>query len=397
MELGLSSRNGTGLANGPATGDRLNGVDAPKDGAPSALAQSLSMINLEPPMKRMMEPLVRELCSAACAGRAPGTPGGLRARGLVRDALRDAGLDPIEQRIASSAGANLLATIKGDVDRWVLVAAHYDHLGGDARRFFPGADDNAAAVAILVEVARGLAKKRADGRGVIIAAFDAEEPPYFLTGEMGSTWFTKRASEIGVALDRIDLMVCMDLVGHALGPDGLPDDVRSSLFALGAERSAGTSAIVDDLARSESGLVVRRADAEIIPPLSDYDAFWKREIPFLFLTAGRSARYHTPEDTPEHLAWPKIEATARWLERLVRRACAREDVVRFLPEARDDASTLRSFVDLVAPLVHVSPLAKDALDRAQALLERCDREGRLPSALASEPSALVLGLESALA
>jgi Zn-dependent M28 family amino/carboxypeptidase len=342
--------------------------------------------------------LVDELCSPACAGRAPGTPGGLRARALVRDALRETGLDPIEQRIASSTGANLLATMKGDVDRWVLVAAHYDHLGGNARHFFPGADDNAAAVAILVEVARGLAKKRADGRGVIIAAFDAEEPPYFLTGQMGSTWFTKHSNEIGVPLDRIDLMVCMDLVGHALGPQGLPDDVRSSLFALGAERSAGTSAIVDDLAKSEAGLVVRRADAEIIPPLSDYDAFWKREIPFLFLTAGRSARYHTPEDTPEHLAWPKIEATARWLEQFVRRACARaEPTVRFLPSARDDASTLRSFIDLVAPLVDVSPLAKDALDRARSLLEQCDREGRLPSALASEPSALVLGLESALA
>src|SRR5688572_6118497 len=105
-------------------------------------------------MKRSMEPLVRELCSPACAGRGVGTVGGIRARGLVRDALRDAGLDPIEQRIAKSAGANLLATIKGDVDRWVVVAAHYDHLGGDERRFFPGADDNAAAVAILVEVAR---------------------------------------------------------------------------------------------------------------------------------------------------------------------------------------------------------------------------------------------------
>ena len=233
---------------------------------------------------------------------------------------------------------------------------------------------------------------------MIIAAFDAEEPPYFLTGQMGSSYFTQHASEIGVPLDEIDLMVCMDLVGHALGPEGLPDDVRGSIFALGAERSEGTGAIVDELARSEAGLVVRRADAEIIPPLSDYDAFWKREVPFLFLTAGRSVRYHTPEDTPEHLDWPKIERTARWLERFVRKSCARDETrVRFLEDARDDASTLRSFIDLVAPLEALSPLAKSALERARDLLAHCDRDGRLPDVHAGEPSALLLALENALA
>jgi Zn-dependent M28 family amino/carboxypeptidase len=287
-------------------------------------------------------------------------------------------------------GANLVATIPGDTDRYVLVAAHYDHLGGDHRRFYAGADDNAAAVAILVEVARGLAQNRADGRGVIIAAFDAEEPPYFLSGQMGSQHWAKHAREI----DKVDFMVCMDLVGHALGPDGLPDSVRGSLFALGAERSSGTAQHVD--AVKEAGLFVRRADAEIIPPLSDYDAFWKREIPFLFLTCGRSARYHTPEDTPEHLDWRKMERTAGWLEGFVRRTCARDDRITFSGN-RDDRSTLDSYVDLVAPLAAISPLAESAEKRARELLAHCDTRGALPRALADEPSALVLGLESALA
>jgi len=215
-----------------------------------------------------MRPLVEQLCAPECAGRAPGTPGGLRARGLVRDALRAAGTDPVEQAIGRSRGANLIATLPGDSDRWVLVAAHYDHLGGDGRTFCPGADDNAAAVAILVEVAHKLAAKRADGRGVIIAAFDAEEPPYFMTGQMGSSYFAQHAAEVGAPLESIDLMVCMDLVGHALGPEGLPGEVRSSLFALGAERSAGTAALVDDLASSERGVIIRRVDDWGYPRLS---------------------------------------------------------------------------------------------------------------------------------
>jgi hypothetical protein len=348
-----------------------------------------------------MKPLVEELCSKECAGRAPGTPGGVRARQLVRNALRDAGLDPVEQAIGASKGANLVATLPGDVDRWVLVAAHYDHLGANARTYFPGADDNAAAVAIVVEVARGLARKRADGRGVIVAAFDAEEPPYFLTGEMGSQYFARHAeASFGTPLDRIDLMLCMDLCGHALGPEGLPDDVRSSVFALGAERSVGTSAIVDEIARAEEGVIVRRVDAEVIPPLSDYDPFWKRRVPFLFLTSGRSQRYHTPEDTPEHLDWRKMGATARWLERMVRRACARpEDRVEFAKGwgARDDASTLRTFLEVVAPLAALSPLAAEGQKTARELLLQCDACGQLPDGLARAPARLVEGLESGLA
>jgi len=343
----------------------------------------------------LMRDLVTELCSPACAGRAPGTPGGIRARSLVVDALRAAGLDPYEQRIGSSGGANVLATLPGAVDRWVLVAAHYDHLGARGRDFYPGADDNAAAVAILVETARRLAARRADGRGVIVAAFDAEEPPYFLTGQMGSAYFAAHAP---VPLESIDMMVCMDLVGHAMGPEGLPADVRSSLFALGAERSRGTAALVDGIARAEADVVVRRADAEIIPPLSDYDAFWKRERPFLFLTCGRSARYHTTRDTPEHLDWSKMDATARWLERFVRASCERpDDRVVFTADGRDDRATLTSVLDLVRSLETMSPAAASGAAMARELLERCDASGRLPASLASGPPSLVAALENALA
>lgn len=311
-------------------------------------------------MLPQMKELVDALCSRECAGRAAGTPGGIRARGLVRDALRKAGLDPAEQKIGRSKGANLVATLPGEVDRWVLVAAHYDHLGTDGKTFYPGADDNASAVAILVDVAGALAKKRADGRGVIIAAFDAEEPPYFLTGEMGSGWYANHATEVGPGLDKIDMMVCMDLVGHALGGGALPAEIGGSLFALGAERSDGTGALVDELAESEAGLFVRRADAEIIPPMSDYDAFWKREVPFLFLTAGRSARYHTPQDTPEHLDWSKMSATARWLERYVRATCARPEKAIAFRDERDDASTLRSLAALAPQIPAAELLAAHA-------------------------------------
>lgn len=335
-----------------------------------------------------MNELIERLCSDECAGRRPGTPGGEAARRIVVQAFRDAGLDPYEQPVPGCGGANVLAKIRGDVPRYVLVGAHFDHLGTIGRHVFRGADDNAAAVAILVEVGRALAAEHT-GRGVIIAAFDGEEPPHFMSGAMGSREFVR------VNRDPIDFMVCMDLVGHRFGPASLPDEVGGSLFALGTERSRGTYELVHSMKRAEAGLVVRPADAEIIPPLSDYEAFWTERIPFLFLSAGRSRVYHTPEDTPDKLDDPKITATARWLTRFVR-ASRDRDELRFV-DASLDRGTLDEVGEMLDVLSAVSPEAGFARQQVTKLAGACDRAGNLPAARRGELGALVGMLESSLA
>jgi Zn-dependent M28 family amino/carboxypeptidase len=334
-----------------------------------------------------MRELIEQLCSEECAGRAPGTPGGLAARRLVVGALRTAGLDPYEQPVAGCGGANVLAKIGGDAKRYVLVGAHFDHLGRHGRETYWGADDNAAAVAVLVEVARSLASER-EGRGVIIAAFDAEEPPYFGSGAMGSRAFV-RANR-----DPIDFMVCMDLVGHRFGSAVVPDEVGASLFALGSERSRGTHALVSSLKRVEPGVIVRAADAEIIPPLSDYEPFWEREIPFLFLSAGRSRVYHTPDDTPDKLDYDKIAATARWLTRFVRAARTR-DATQFVHGSLD-RGTLDEVGEIVGALTGLAPDAAMAQTFINHLRDACDRAGNLPDARRGEVGSLVAMLEARL-
>jgi Zn-dependent M28 family amino/carboxypeptidase len=339
--------------------------------------------------------LLEALCSNTCAGRAPGTPGGEAARTLVIQAMREAGLSPSEQPVPGSGGTNVLASVGGTRERWVLVGAHYDHLGQHGGRVYRGADDNAAAVALLLEVGRALARKPPEGRGVVLAAFDAEEPPYFLTDAMGSEHYARHPN---VPLSELDLMVCMDLVGHTLGPDDGPEEIRHSLFVLGAERSEGTGALVDGLARVEPGVVARRADVDIVPSLSDYHAFRRRQVPFVFLTCGRWRYYHTPEDTPDRLDFTVLAARARWLEHLVRAACARpEKQVRFLADAYDDASTLRSLAGLTRAISTVAPEAASAEAMIHKLLDRCDTQGRLPGALRSQVQQLVHMLESGLA
>ena len=336
---------------------------------------------------------VETLCSQACAGRSPGSSGSEAARTFLRKTLEAVGLRPHEQPVPVSDGTNLLVKLPGRSDRWVLAGAHYDHLGRVGSGTFHGADDNAAAVAVLLELARALASRPADGRGVLLAFFDAEEPPHFLGAGMGSEHWARHPD---VPLETLDLMVCMDLVGHALGPEGAPRDVRQLLFALGAERSQGTAALVDRLRAAEPGVTVHRVDAQVIPPMSDYEAFWRRQVPFVFLTCGRWRHYHTPEDTPEKLDYPKVAATARWLERLVREACARpEPRVRYT-DARDDRATLESVLAMTGPLAALSPQARQAEALARSLLPACDASGRASEDASHQARLLISLLEQSL-
>jgi hypothetical protein len=115
---------------------------------------------------------------------------------------------------------------------------------------------------------------------------------------------------------------------------------------------------------------------------------------FLFLTGGR-ARCHTP---PDKLDYPKMAATARWLERFVRETCARDEApIVFSDSGRGEAPTLRSLVSILRALEPVSDEAKLGLEMAEELLAACDDRGRLAKARRNEVGMLLLLLEEKLA
>jgi hypothetical protein len=176
---------------------------------------------------------------------------------------------------------------------------------------------------------------------------------------MGSEAFVEEAG-----IEGVDAMIALDLVGHAIGPAGLPDEVRKSLFVLGGEKGE-----LGPFLRSRPGLFVRRVDAEVIPPLSDYEAYWRRGVPFLFLTCGRSAVYHTPRDTPEKLDFEKMAATGAFLGDLVSDLREHAPAARFV-DRRDDATTVETILELGRVLAAFSPQAQMAVALAEQLRGR---------------------------
>lgn len=326
-----------------------------------------------------MRTITEFLCSDICLPRNPGTPGGAAARDFLHDRLEGLGLEPAgedeyTQAIPPIGGTNLLARIPGRSERTVLLAAHYDACGTHN----PGADDNAAAVAVVLTVAEQLSERDLD-RTVVIALFDSEEPPYFTTPNMGSQWFVDHPT---VRLDGIDTMIALDLVGHSLGPVGLPNEVRDSVFVLGAEKSTGTPDLFDALPTID-GIVPRRVDNHIIESMSDYDAFMKAGVPFLFYTAGRSEHYHAPTDTPDRLDYDKMTALATHLTDLVTALADRPDTPAFVADGFDDAATVasvRSLLDALAPYgpaaESLQPIVGDVEQRlaADGVLRTNDRQ-----------------------
>lgn len=105
----------------------------------------------------------------------------------------------------------------------ILIGAHYDSVIEA-----PCADDNAAAVAVMLAVAARVTAQPLQ-RDVLVAAFDAEEPMYFLGPDMGSNRFVAEALQ-----GPVHLAVILDLVGHPVTVTGLDVD-PDLVFVTGAE------------------------------------------------------------------------------------------------------------------------------------------------------------------
>ena len=250
----------------------------------------------------------------ADGGRNVGSPGHQRARDFIVTRLAELGVsqysgDSFLQPYGPGSGgfANIIAMIPGadSAKAPILLGAHFDTCGD-----IPGADDNAAAVAILLGVAESIQKTVCD-RSVVLAFFDAEEPPYFQTSMMGSIRFyeDQRTGPVHAA-------IILDLVGHDVPVEGLED----LLFITGTESDPGLEMAVRH-SEPESGVRTVPTLNSYVGDLSDHHIFRENERPYLLLTCGRWEHYHMPTDTPDKLSIGKIEAVANYVVTLTESLC----------------------------------------------------------------------------
>jgi hypothetical protein len=194
---------------------------------------------------------------------------------------------------------------------------------------------------------------------VLIVFFNTEEAPYFGTPEQGSEYFLRSPPKEVADLSSIRLALILDLIGGVVWRHA-----ADTVFACGSEKGTGLSAVVDRVA--EDGLAVRRFGIHMVEqlpgyprmPVSDYNAFRAHRIPFLFLSSGRTPRYHTARDLPDTLYYDRMARTSRWIARFVAELDKDPTPTTFAEGGADlarDRDTLRWALDAAASPFHWIP------------------------------------------
>ena len=258
-------------------------------------------------MKEELVAHVRFLAQPKLEGRQPQTAGSRQARRYIEDRFHACGLLPWPKQknyeLSFGLGKNVVGLLPGSdtnsAGEIVLLSAHYDHVGKDAKgNIYPGAADNASGVAVLLEAARQLSRpEHRPKRTVAFAAFDAEERMM-----LGSFAFCCRPD---VEQARIVTVINVD----ALGRDFL-EVVQNSIFVAGTEGHPALQTQVRGFG-AQAGLRVLPLGSDFIGPRSDHVPFETREALCLFFTCGTFAGYHRPSDTPEKLNYPNLERSTQ--------------------------------------------------------------------------------------
>jgi Zn-dependent M28 family amino/carboxypeptidase len=197
-----------------------------------------------------------------------------------------------------------------------LLGAHYDSVAGTV-----GADDNASAVAVLLETARYL--KELSGReklnlNIKLVAFALEEPPAYGTGFMGSRVYAAKARQ---NKEKIDGMICLEMVGYACHEPGCQKypfplgffnypEAGNFIGVVGNFKSSEfAQALKNEFEKNTRLPVVKLTvpfNGWIIPAvrLSDHASFWDQGYKAVMITDSayfRNPHYHTSADTMEKL------------------------------------------------------------------------------------------------
>ena len=187
---------------------------------------------------------------------------------------------------------NVLAYQPGTTDEYVILGAHYDHLGMGGQyslapsvtAIHPGADDNASGTAGVIELARWYSKQPKQKRGILFLNFSGEE-----MGLLGSAWYVAHPE---LPLDKAVAMINMDMIGRIR--DG-------KVYIGGAATGSGLRALLEKVAPKYPLKIDFSEGPESAS--SDHTSFITGQVPSLFFFSGLHTDYHKPTDT-----WDKIDA-----------------------------------------------------------------------------------------
>jgi len=249
------------------------------------------------------------------------------ATDFIEASFSRAGLHPRREsyELRGQACQNIEVEIPGARPEILLIGAHYDSVFGS-----PGANDNGSGVAATLALARRFAGRKTQ-HTLRFVAFVNEEPPYFLSAEMGSLVYARRCKERG---DKISAMISLETIGYF---SDAPNSQAYPSRALGAFYPK-VGNFIGFVSNVHSRTLLRRAIALFrehakvpsegaalpwfIPGVSwsDQWSFWKNGYPGIMVTDTAPFRYpyyHSANDTPDKLDYDRFALVVSGMEKVI--------------------------------------------------------------------------------
>ena len=286
------------------------------------------------------------LTDSICQGRASGTKGNLEAAMWIRRKFEEAGLigmtDSWTQGFSIKNGIrghNVIGMLPGSnsipCDRYVIIGAHFDHLGMLDGKMYPGADSNASGVTAMTSLAEMFGAMRQMGKiygsNIIFVAFDAKE--FDLKGS-SALWDMIEYGRLrnpltgeAVTKDKISLMVNIDQIGSSLAPirderkdyiimlgtSSLKKDRRELLHRCNIEEGIGMDISLDYYGSENF--------TKIFYTLSDQKVFVEHKLPAVLFTSGITMNNNKTWDRTDNLDLEiylkRIRLMYHWIEKML--------------------------------------------------------------------------------
>lgn len=201
-----------------------------------------------------------------------------------------------------NVGALLEGTDPNLKNEYIVIGAHYDHLGlgwhgslyrGEDLLIHNGADDNASGTTGMIELAEYFALSKTNKRSIIFLAFSGEE-----LGLLGSNFFVNNSP---IPTEKIVTMINLDMIGRI--------NEKNDLIVYGTGTSTRWKDILNQ--KNESKFNLTFNDEGYGP--SDHSSFYGKQIPVLFFFTGTHSDYHRPSDDAEKINSAGMENLLRYV------------------------------------------------------------------------------------
>ena len=259
------------------------------------------------------------LAGDSLRGRKAGSEDAAKAAAYIVGQFEEIGIQPYFEEgwyqtfeRSGKTYKNVVGIIPGNdpvlKDEYIIIGAHYDHLGVRDGQIYNGADDNASGTATIIEMARILKSQQSNlRRSVIVAAFDAEE-----IGLYGSSYLSGKMD-----LSKVKLMMSIDMVGWL-------EKGKTLRFEGVATIKNGRRLLSEEAQKMHIDIKSKDFETSIFGATDTQD-FAKKGVATWYVSTGLKSPYHQPEDDPELIDYEGMDRITDYLADVTMRCATEED------------------------------------------------------------------------